>query len=169
MLATRTQALSRLLDKATYALAIVAGALLVAMVLTISVAVVARYLIGAPILGVNEIVQLTAVALAMLALPYATSSGAHVRADIFDRLLGRWGRFAGDLTTRALSITVLGVLVARAWAKVLDAFEYGDATNMLGLPIWPFYGLIVLGMGACILVFALQVAAILLSGKAAHD
>ena len=154
---------------ATLALGAVAGVLLLLMTGLISVAVIMRYIIGQPILGVNEIVQLNAVALAMLALPHATHSGAHVRADIFDPMLGRWGRWLADIFTRVISIIALGFLVQRAWDKALDAHEYGDATNMLGLPIWPVYGLIVLGMALCILVFALQVAELLLTRRAIGD
>lgn len=160
---------SDLSGRATHALAAVAGVLLVLMTGLIAAAVVMRYLVGQPILGVNEIVQLNAVALAMLALPYATQSGAHVRADIFDPALGRWGRLVADLLTRAVSIAALSILVSRAWDKALDAREFGDSTNMLALPIWPFYGLIALGMALCILVFAVEAMTILVSGRAIGD
>lgn len=169
MLLRTIAAWSDLSGRATQALAVVAGVLLVLMTALISAAVIMRYLVGHPILGVNEIVQLNAVALAMLALPYATRSGAHVRADIFDPSLGRWGRFAADLLTRAVSIWALSILVTRAWDKALDAREFGDSTNMLALPIWPLYGLIALGMALCILVFAVEAATILASGRALGD
>lgn len=150
-------------------LASVAGVFLIAMTCLISIAVIMRYVAGQPILGVNEIVQLIAVALAMLALPYTTHSQRHVRADIFDPALGAMGRFLADLLTRALSIAALCYLVVRAKDKALDAHEFGDATNMLELPIWPFYGLIALGMSLCIIVFALQFVTILAQGRAEED
>ena len=84
-----------------------------------------------------------------------------------------WGRFLADLITRTLSITVLWFLVDRARLKALDALEYGDATNMLGLPIWPFYALLALGMAACALIFALQIVTVLVTmhpyGETRHD
>lgn len=159
------KAWSNVFGQATLVMAGISGLLLVFMMGLIAVAVIMRYVIGQPILGVNEIVQLNAVAIAMLALPYATHRGIHVRADLFDTMLGRWGRFSGDLLTRALSIAALWFLVDRAWAKTLDALEFGDSTNMLGLPIWPFYGLLALGMGLSILIFAVQFIAILASGR----
>lgn len=169
MAAFGLNAWSALTDRATLILASVAGVFLVGMTALISVAVVMRYIFASPILGVNEIVQLIAVALAMLALPYATQTGKHVRADIFDPMIGRWGRFVGDLVTRALSMGALWFLVNRAWAKMLDTREFGDTTNMLALPLWPFYGLIALGMALCIVVFALQFLTILLNGHAVGD
>lgn len=59
---------------------------------------------------------------------------------------------------------MLSVLVRRAVIKALDAHEFGDTTNMLGLPIWPFYGILAVGMGLCVLVFAVQTLAILREG-----
>ena len=169
MRALSITAWSTLLGRATFVLAGLAGAILVLMVALIAFGVVMRYVVGQPILGINEIVQLAAVALAMLALPYATHTGAHVRADIFDRLLGRWGQFGADLMTRALSIVTLWALVGRAWGKAADALEFGDETNMLGLPIWPVYGFVVLAMALAIGVYAVQVLSILFNRTAAHD
>lgn len=147
--------------RATRLLAGVAGLLLIFMMGLIASAVFMRYVAGRPILGVNEIVQLTAVAIAMLALPHTTERGLHVRADVFDPAIGRWGRFVGDLFTRAISIVALAALVKRAWAKTFDALEFGDATNMLGLPVWPFYALLAAGMALSIAVFVLQLATLI--------
>lgn len=158
-----------LFGRATLILAVLAGILLVFMMVLITSAVLMRYVAGQPILGVNEIVQLTAVALTMLALPYATYTMNHVRADIFDPALGRWGRFVADIGSRLVSIFVLGHLVRRAWFKALDAYEYGDATNMLSLPIWPLYALILVGVSVSILVFAMQIVLIVRQGHAMGD
>ncbi|GKY86631.1 TRAP transporter small permease [Sinisalibacter aestuarii] len=162
---TSIPAWSNLFGRATLVLAWVAGAFLLFMMALIASAVIMRYVVGQPILGVNEIVQLTAVAIAMLALPYATHESIHVRADLFDPALGRWGRFIGDIITRILSIVTLWYLVGRAWAKALDAHEFGDSTNMLNMPIWPFYGLLTLGMALCIVIFALQLATVITTGR----
>lgn len=149
--------LSAIVDRTSRILAVVAGLLLVMMVSVICAGVVSRYFFASPILGVNEIVQLNAVALAMLALPYVTHARGHVRADIFDKFIGQLGRFAGDIITRLLSIVALGFLVTRSWTKASEALEYGDATNMLALPIWPFVGLIVVGAAITIMVFAVEI------------
>jgi TRAP-type C4-dicarboxylate transport system permease small subunit len=141
-----------------------AGASLLFMVVLISTGVVLRYFFNTPILGLNEIVQLNSVAVVLLALPWATAEGAHVRVDVTDRAIGRWGRFAGDLLARLLSGFVLAVLVWRAALKALDAAKYGDATNMLGPPIWPFYAILGVGMALCVVVLAVQVVTIVREG-----
>lgn len=146
-------------------LAIGAGIFLVALVVVVSCGVFLRYVVGAPLLGVNEIVQMVAVALAMLALPYCTSSGAHIRVDLFDNSLGRIGRFIGDLMSRVLSITALWFLCLRAWSKAAEAIEFGDVTNMIKLPLWPVYGAICVGMGLCALVLAAEIVALVLGWR----
>jgi len=158
------KAWSKVFDQATTALAWVAGLCLIFMMGLIAVAVVMRYAVGDPLLGVNEIVQLVAVALVMASLPYCTFHNGHVGVDVFDHLIGHWGRLIGDVGSRAISIYVLGILSWRAVLKALDAFEYEDATNMLGLPIWPFYTILATGAGLCALVFALQILNELFSG-----
>jgi TRAP-type C4-dicarboxylate transport system permease small subunit len=141
-----------------------AGISLLFMVVLIAVGVVLRYAFATPILGINEIVQLNSVAVVMLALPWATSEGAHVRVDVLDNAIGRFGRFVGDVLSRVLSTFVLAVLVWRAGLKALDALEYGDATNMLSLPLWPFYAILATGFALCVLVLLGQLAAILKEG-----
>ncbi len=148
--------------RAPVILAIGAGICLIAMVAVVCAGVVLRYVFGVPLLGVNEIVQLIAVALAMLALPFCTAENHHVRVDLFDKPLGRWGRWSGDILTRILSITVLWHLCGRAWDKTAEALEFGDVTNMLELPLWPVYGAIFAGMALCALVFAVQILALLM-------
>lgn len=156
--------LSALLSRLTHGLNIIAGICLFSVMAVVSVGVVMRYAFQAPLLGVNEIVQLAAVALVMASLPYCTDKDNHVAVDVFEKPLGPWGRMLGDIVSRVLSGFVLGLLCQRAVLKALDALEWGDATNMLGMPIWPFYVIIAMGAGLCVLIFAAQLLLILTRG-----
>lgn len=153
-----------IVDRVNGVLIGVAGACLLFMVIVIAIGVVMRFAFAMPILGSNEIVQLTAVALVMLALPYCTASEGHVRVDVLDDVIGPWGRFVGDVISRGLSLVVLGVLVWRAVFKTGEAFRYGDATNMLQLPIWPFYALICVGVTLAAIALLVQLSSILRRG-----
>lgn len=150
-------------------LAVGAGICLITMVVVVTVGVVMRYAVGRPLLGVNEIVQLVAVALAMLALPYCTQSGGHVRVDLFDSALGRAGRFLSSLLFRVLTIVALFYLCRRAWTKAAEAIEFGDVTNMLQLPIWPFYGAVFAGMALCALVYLFEAFALIVGWRNPDD
>ncbi|WP_136634826.1 TRAP transporter small permease [Pseudooceanicola onchidii] len=160
----RLDGLTRALDRAALGLTVIGGICLIAILGVVTLGVVLRYVFNAPLLGGNEIVQLTAVALVMSALPYCTTKCDHVAVDVFDPWLGPWGRYAGDLLSRAISALVLGLLCRRAGIKALDALEWGDATNMLKMPIWPFYAILAAGTGLCALVFVIQGLAIAMRG-----
>ena len=155
---------TRLLDRVTLWLAWLAGLALIFMVVIISTGVLLRYVFGTPLLGLNEINQLTAVVLVMAALPYCTLHNGHVGVDVFDNAIGAVGRLLGDVVSRLLSGFVLSVLVWRAALKALDAWEYEDATNMLDLPVWPFYAVLGIGAALCVLIFAVQLIDILKRG-----
>lgn len=161
---TKADARPGLLDRAVDGLLALAGVGLLFMVAVIAFGVIARYILGAPVLGLNEIIQLTAVVLVMAALPYCTRRNGHVAVDVFDGAIGRWGRFIGDLGARALTGFVLTLLVRRAALKALDAWEFEDRTNMLRMPIWPFYGVLAIGMAISVLICAAQLAALLKRG-----
>jgi TRAP-type C4-dicarboxylate transport system permease small subunit len=152
------------LDRWALYLATIGGLCLLGILLTVTAGVVMRYAFGAPLLGINEIVQLAAVALVMAGLPYCTAQEDHVAVDVFEGAIGRWGRFVGDLLSRILAGIVLAILCRRAVLKALDAWEWGDATNMLRIPIWPFYAVLASGAGLCVLVFGLQLLHLLMRG-----
>lgn len=166
---SKAPAWTTLVVRAPAILAVGAGLCLLGMVGVVTAGVIMRYVFGNPILGVNEIVQLVAVALAMLALPHATATGAHVRVDLLDKAMGRWGRLAADIFSRALSITALFFLCRQAWSKAAEAAEFGDVTNMLQLPLAPVYATIMIGMTLCALVFAAEILAKLLGWSVDND
>lgn len=140
------------------------GLCLLGVVAILNVGVVMRYGFGAPMLGVNEIVELSAVALVMCALPYCTQRNGHVAVDVFDNMLGRYGRFFGDLLLRGLSVVILAILCRRAILKALDAAEWGDATNMLQWPLWPYYAILAAGVALTAIVFAVQMVRLIAQG-----
>ncbi|AVW91091.1 TRAP transporter small permease [Celeribacter baekdonensis] len=155
---------ARYFAHANYILAVLGGICLIGLVLILAFGVIMRYAFGQPILGLNEIVQLVALALVMASLPYATEQRVHVRVDVFDKALGHWGRMFGDIVSRLISGYVLAILTQRAWAKSMDALEWGDATNMLNLPVWPFYAVLAAGTALCVMVFVADIL-LILSGK----
>ena len=146
------------------ALAAVSGAVLFGLMCLVSYAVFRRYVMNDPVLGDAELVQIGMSLVVMMAMPYATANGAHIRVDIFDRHIGVWGRFLGDLMARSIGSFILFLLIEKTWDKALDAHEYGDVTNMIEIPVWIAYGAITIGMGGYATVLVVQLIAQLLSG-----
>lgn len=126
------------------------------MMVFIFAGAVLRYAFNAPIAGGNEILEMASVAIVMLAVPYCTTQDAHVRIDLLDNALGRVGRLMTEIIYRVIAVVVLWFLVKSYVARTLDAREYEDVTNMLDIPLWPFYGLIVFGMGLYGIILAVQ-------------
>lgn len=151
-------------ERAVHFLTSISSLALAVLLLATFAGVIMRYVFNAPILGGNEIIQLASVVLVMLAMPVAAHSEAHIRVDVFDTHIGRWGRFSGDVLTRCVSVYLLSMLAWQSWGKLADAAEYGDATNMLRIPLWPFYGFLLLGAALYAAVLFLQLLDILYSG-----
>lgn len=150
-------------------LATVSALILAFMMMFVVVGAILRYAFNAPIVGGNEVLELASVAIVMLAVPYCTLQDAHVRIDLLDRPLGRTGRALTEVLYRAIAIVVLWFLVTSYLARTRDAQEFEDVTNMLGVPLWPFYALIVFGMGLYGLIMALQLVMLGRSIWKRHD
>ena len=163
MSSANINAWSRKLDQATTITAWAASSCLILMMLIIFISVVLRYAFNAPILGSNEMIQSVSIALVMLSMPFCTHNEGHIKIDILDGAIGEKGRFFGDVLARIITLIILSFVNIRVWHKLTDAFEYSDATNMLAILVWPFYGLILFGMGFYLLIILVQLILLLMS------
>ena len=136
--------------------ALLGGLVLFGLVLLVSTAVFARYVLNQPILGDQELVEIGMALVVMAAMPLTTFQNGHIRVDILDHRIGAMGRFAGDIFARVVSCIVLVLLVRKSWDKMLDAHEYDDVTNMIEIPVCIAYGAITFGMGLFAVVLAGQ-------------
>lgn len=150
------------LKRASTYLSAVGSVCLLAIVVIVTTGVVMRYVFEAPLLGINEIVQLTAVALVMSALPYCTLREDHVAVDVFENWIGASGRLIGDVLSRFFAGFILTILSHRAILRAYDAWEFHDITNMLRMPIWPFYVILATGAGIAALIFIAQLVLIII-------
>lgn len=149
--------------------ALLAGFMLLAIMGLVAVSVFYRYALNQPILGNQELVEIGMSVVVMLAIPYTSLRGEHIRVDIFDGSLGDAGRFFADLFSRSIGIFVLVLLVRKAWGKMLDAHEYGDVTNMIEVPVAIAYGAICFGMGLFIVVLVLKLIDQIRHGVAGYE
>ena len=136
--------------------AVLGGLVLLGIMCLVSWAVFARYALNQPILGGNELVQFGMSVVVMMAMPFATLKGAHIRVDVLDPRLGARGRFAFDILARVVSCYVLFLLIDKTWDKAWDAHEYEEVTNMIELPVWIPYGAVTIGMALTVMVLLAQ-------------
>lgn len=134
----------RWFDRLVKLCAMVAGYMLFGIMLFITVSVAFRYALGNPIFGSQDVMEMMLIAATTLGLAYCARTNGHVGVDLFENMLGRAGCLVGDILARVIGAALLLMLT---WASVvsgLDAFEWGDATNLLRIPYWPFYVVIVI-------------------------
>ena len=158
-----------LLERLLKAAALLGGVTLFAIMLLVSYSVFCRYVLNQPILGDQELVEISMALVVMLAMPYAAWRGEHIRVDILDAHLGAAGRFCGDVFARSVGAVALGLLVHKATNKMFDAYEYGDVTNMIEIPVWIAYAAVAFGMGLFAFVLIWQLIWQLIRGVSSYD
>ena len=146
----------RLLDALATTLALIGGALLVAISLATVVSVSGRWLAGRPITGDIELVQLAVAAAIALALPYCQLHRSHLVVDFFTaRSSGPMQRRL-DAAASMLAGAVFFVLAWRAGVAVSEMRSASETTMVLGIPLWIPYVAMVPGLALAGLAGVLQ-------------
>jgi len=148
--------LDRIIGGAVSWLALLSGlALLWLMGLTI-VAVIMRYVFNAPLLGAHDLAEVSLILVVFPAMAYCGWTGGHVALDLISSFLSpqklRWSESFIQIICGCLFLYLAWV---SSW-RGLDALEYGDATNLIEIPHWPFFFVISLGAGIYALVLFIQ-------------
>jgi TRAP-type C4-dicarboxylate transport system permease small subunit len=142
---SRFPATRRALERVAIALALAAGALLLAVV-AITTASVVRGAFGRPILGDSEIVEMALGIAVALCLPLCEMRGSHVIVDFFTQgLPPRWLAVLSAVM-RAISAAVIAVLAWRLAVGGWLNFERERETMFLALSFWWGYAGAALGM-----------------------
>ena len=147
--------ISGFLTRLSRLLAMLGGALLLAITALVVLSVSGRALIWAglaPIPGDFELVE-AATALAVFCfLPWCQLERGHVSVDVFaDRLGPRLNAALAVLFDLAMT-AVAGFILWRLWAGMQDKMQYNETTYILQFPVW-------WGYAACVPVGAVFVAA----------
>ena len=144
---------------ATRSLAYVAGAALLWLMLLTVVAVVMRYVFNAPILGAQDISELSLAVVVFLGIPYCGWTGGHVAVDLISSVVGESRLRYTDTLMRLAGAVLFGFVAWQAMRQGLDALEYGDATNLVDISHYPFMFLMSFGWLLFAVVLLLQAAA----------
>jgi TRAP-type C4-dicarboxylate transport system permease small subunit len=144
------------IDRLAAVCAMVAGYGLLGVMLFIVVGVTFRYVLGAPIFGSQDVLEMILIGVTTLGFGYTASTNSHIAVDLFDRAIGPAGRLLGDILARGLGASLLLLIAWGATEKMLDALEWGDATNLLRIPYWPFYAIIILSAALYAVVLLAQ-------------
>ncbi len=120
------------------------------------VAVVMRYVFRSPILGAQDISQLSLVLVVYPALAYCGWTGGHVALDLASTILTGGALRWTDILIRTASGLLFLYIAWVTLIRGLDALQYGEASNLIGIPYYPFFFIIALGSLAYALVLFLH-------------
>jgi len=132
--------MGRALELASKALALAGGAILAAITL-MAVASIGGRLVGHPIQGDFELVQLgCAVAIAFF-LPYCQLERGNIIVDFFTvRCTARVQRTLDALGALLLA-AVMGLVAWRTWAGTVAMKAGGESSMIMSVPLWYAYAL----------------------------
>ena len=96
-----------------------------------------RKLLNTPVPGYVDWIEMIMTVFAFLAISYTQRLGGHVRMEIIlGRMQGRLLYFFEIIGT-LVAISVVAILMVFAWDHFMRAWEIGDSTIDIELPIWP--------------------------------
>ncbi len=139
------------------AIALLAGAMVLAITLLVSYDVGMRYLFDAPQLFVDELAGFLQVFVIFAGLAYAFVSGGHVRVDIVT------ARLRGPVRARLRVFTLLAgivVLLIASWvtgSSAITAHAYGRVSTVELYPLW--VPMIAIPSGLLLMALAMGAAA----------
>lgn len=128
----------------------VAAACLVVMMSITVVDVVLRGAFRQPVFGTYDIVEAMLVAAVFLALPEVFLRDQHVTVDVVDQLVPG---FVARLLKIVAALLSLGFVAALGWNMIgpaRDAWQFGETTLDLKLPIWLFWAPMLLGIAGSV-------------------
>ena len=131
-----TDPVGRALDLVSRLFAVCSGLMLIAMALMSVYSIVGRSLLGQPVLGDYEMVQMMSAVAVAMALPFCQMAGGHIIVDFFTVKLPPRANAALD-TVAALLLAVCAFAIAwRVFGATLQFRANHDATMLLNLPTW---------------------------------
>jgi TRAP-type C4-dicarboxylate transport system permease small subunit len=131
------------------------GRIALAVMLLVTLAdVIGRNLLGRPLSGVVDMVELALAASIFAGIAIACRRGVHLAVDLLEVVLGpRLLRGLDRVNDLVSFICCLG-LAWLARAEFLDKAEWGDTTVDLGIPLTWYWSTVVIGFAAATLFCA---------------
>jgi TRAP-type C4-dicarboxylate transport system permease small subunit len=120
--------------------------------------IAARRLLDAPIFGYIDFIEQMMVIFAFLGIAYCQRMGGHVRMELFISQFRGRSYWLLECFGVLVAWIVIGVLIKSSFEHFLRAWELGDSTINVELPIWPAKLLIPLAFTILWLRLAIQIA-----------
>lgn len=126
----------RALDRVSRLFAVCSGLMLVAMALMSVYSIIGRSVLGKPVLGDYELVQMMSAVAVAMALPYCQMANGHIIVDFFTVRNSSLANDFLDLLAALLLAVFSFVISWRIGIATLEFMKNRDASMLLNLPTW---------------------------------
>lgn len=99
--------------------------------------IVGRTVFGVAIHGYIDYMEQASALFAFLGLAYAQRVGAHIRMDLLLRGVSLRTLWAMELGAVTVALVIVSLLIVSTYENFLRAYQLGDSTMDIKLPIWP--------------------------------
>ncbi|MFC7400604.1 TRAP transporter small permease [Chelatococcus sp. GCM10030263] len=147
------------------AMTALSGAALAVMMAATCFDIASRSLLGWPLHGVVEIVEITVLLVAFLGLPEMFLKQEAIQVDIIDGFVSPQTLHGLKLFGLVVTLAFLALLTWTVLEPLADARRFGDVKPDLGVPLWWLYSVIVLCFAASVLTVATSMVAEIGAGK----
>ena len=124
---------------------VVAVVVLVCMMMLTVCDVFLRYFFSRPIMASSELTEYMMVIVGFLGLAWCALKGMHIKVNL---IVGRFSESAQGIINAINSIVILGlcvIIALQSFSEGMIAREVGQASEISGIPYYPFYLVIVFG------------------------
>lgn len=136
----------------------IGGLTLLAMMLMTVASVTLRGVIGRPISGDFELVEMGSAIAIFCFLPWCQISGGNVLVDFFTQKTGPRVNHLLEALGDLLYLLIAALLLWRMWYGAAEMREYGEQTMVLRLPIWTSFIIILPAMALLVATCAATMA-----------
>ena len=119
--------------------------------------------LGGAVAGEVDLVQLSVMAAAWLAMPLAFLDDAHVSVDLLSARLPKRLALALKGVGGLLAVLLMALILRYGWDAAAQQLQFGDVSQELGIPIVWYWAPLLLGAALSILAALLTASADLLA------
>ena len=137
---------------------LLAGLLIFALMLLGVAQIVLRTVFRSPIFGYIDIVEVSMVGFAVLAIAFVQRVGGHVRMElVVARFRGR-ALWIAEAVGTLLAMFIVAVLIPYSYRHFQRAFDFGDSTIDIEIVTWPAKLLVPVALAILLARLAVQMA-----------
>lgn len=137
---------------------LIAGIAIFVLMLAAVYQVVGRSLFNTAIYGYIDYIEQSTAIFAFLGVAYCQKVGGHIRMEVMLTLLPKRLLWWVECLGITASLVIIAVLIEGSFYNFLRAYELGDSTMDIQLPVWPSKLLVPLAFTTLWLRLALQLA-----------